>query len=104
MKIINNTKVFEPSECIFCLDPDPDNPGYIMVCITDKAYWDENMCLNDQFGDHSLPDGAMPESFCGACDSMWETELPSEKARQTLIKAGFIESQELAAYIKRCNS
>jgi hypothetical protein len=104
MQIINDTEVFEPSECIFCIDNDPDNSGSVIACITDKAYWDYSLCLNDCFGEHSLPKGAIPETFYEACEAMWETELPLEEARRALVAAGFVESQELDAFIKRSNS
>jgi hypothetical protein len=95
MQIINDTEVFEPSECIFCLDADPDNTGYIIASITDKAYWEWEHCLNDGIGDHSFRDGAIPDGFSNACEAMWETELSLEDARQALLAAGFVECPEL---------
>lgn len=98
MQIINDTEVFDPQECLFALAwEDPHNPNYVMIALTDKKYWEEEGCLNDCFGDHSLPPGAIPQGIWNDMEAMWGTDSMSlDNARQALIKAGFVESKEMA--------
>lgn len=39
MKIVNDTEIYEPSECYFCVEVDGDNPTGTMTCITGIEYW-----------------------------------------------------------------
>lgn len=92
MQIINDTEVFEPGECLFALGyDDPSNTQYLTVCITDKATWDERECLNDCFGDHSLPEDAIPNGIWNSMEATWETKMRLEQAHAALLSAGFVE-------------
>jgi hypothetical protein len=95
MQVINDTEVFEPSECLFAIMKDRDDPASYIVLITDSQTWDNEQCLNDSFGSHSLPDGVLPEEMEEAMEATWLTFKPIEM-RAALISAGFIESSELA--------
>jgi hypothetical protein len=95
MQIINNTEVFEPKECLFALSSNPDDVGSIMIAITDKATWNREGCLNDGFGDHSLPKGTLPKEISNIMEAIWETEMSIEDVRTVLLSAGFVESPEL---------
>lgn len=100
MQIINDTEVFEPSECLFAVGyDDPNYTQYLSVHITDKATWDERECLNDCFGDHSLPEDAIPAGMYNAMEATWETEMLPEEARAALLKAGFVESLDMTKYL-----
>ncbi len=100
MQVINNTEVFEPSECFFAIIPDTD--GTMTVSITDMETWISRGCLNDCFGDHSLPDKAIPFGFSNAMEATWETELSEEDARSAMLAAGFVESQAMHDYLADC--
>lgn len=99
MQVINDTEVFEPSECYFAVDPDPDNPSGSMVSITDKSYWDEEGYLNDCFGDHSLPDEIVEQmakaGITNAMEAVWTSDQPPTKVTEILAKLGFVESEAL---------
>lgn len=95
MKIINHTEVFEPSECIFCITEDPEGSSDMMVYITDLATWEAEGCLNDCFGDHSVPDKTIPNDIFNLMEATWGTELSEIDARSAMLAAGFVESQEL---------
>jgi len=96
MKIINDTEVYEPSECCFAITHDDDG---ITVLITPISFWDENHCLDDGFGDHSLEENVSSElerkNIWNACESMWTSELIEDATREVLVELGFVESQEM---------
>jgi len=97
MKIINDTPVFEPSECYFGLDY---IDGVLVIAITDKETWDNDHCLNDCFGSHSLPDGILPDSMSEMMEATWESDDSLEKIREDLIKAGFTECDAISNIAK----
>ena len=100
MKIINDTEVFEPSECLFSLSyEDPSNTQYLMVCVTDKVTWDERGCLNDCFGDHSMTEDAIPDGIYNSMEATWETEMSIEDARAAMLAAGFVESKDMTEWL-----
>ena len=102
MKILNNTEVFEPSECLFAVGiVDPAFPQDVMIAITDKRYWEEEGYLNDSIGDHSFADGVIPEGMFNSMEGTWETKLPLEKARQAMLRAGFVECKEFTDFVFR---
>jgi hypothetical protein len=88
MKIINNTEVFEPNECYFGIDT---VDGIVVVVITDKETWDQDHCLNDCFGSHSLPDDVLPDFMEEMLEAVWESDSSLEEVKQALTVAGFCE-------------
>jgi len=98
MQIINDTEVFEPSECYFVVMPDPEDAEHTMVLITDKVTWDEEQCLNDSIGDHSFQDGVIPETMWNCMEATWETDISVEEARSAMQQAGFVENADMLAH------
>jgi len=102
MKIINDTEVFEPSECLFAIGyDDPSNTQYASIVIVDKAYWEKEGFMNDGIGDQSFDDDTIPHGIYNSMEATWETELPIEKARAAMLEAGFVESKELTEFVYR---
>jgi hypothetical protein len=94
MQIINDTEVFSPSECFFAVGYSNDFQSTV-VLVTDQETWTKLQCLNDCFGSHSLPVGAIPNNIHEAMESTWETEMSEEDARGAMLKDGFIEHSEM---------
>lgn len=100
MKIINDTKVFEPNECIFAIDEDDDG---VIVSIVDREHWNR---------EHRCNDGIVPDTFsndvndamenAGLFDVMegtWESDSTVEETRKAMLAMGFEESQELTDFL-----
>jgi hypothetical protein len=99
MEVINDTEVFQPSECFFAVGLDPDGSGSVMVCVSDKETFDREGCLNDCFGDHSMTDDAIPHGIHNTMEATWESIMPLEETRTAMLKAGFVESQDMYDYL-----
>lgn len=101
MQVINDTEVFEPKECFFCVTEDPENPGGSMICITDMEYWNADNFLNDCFGDQSLPNDLVEkmrlDGIWEAMEAIWTSEGAPEQVRAKMLSYGFVESLEMAA-------
>lgn len=93
MKIINDTEVFEPKECYFTVELDPENDDNFgtMIGITNINYWNENHCQNDCFGSHSLDRGVLPYDFDPVMDATWVSEKEPEEVKKIMLSLGFIE-------------
>jgi hypothetical protein len=102
MKIINDTEIFEPGECLFAIGyDDPNSTQYASIVIVDKQYWDEEGCMSDLIGDHSFDDGAIPDGIFNSMEATWETEMSIDDARTAMLAAGFVESKELTEFVYR---
>jgi hypothetical protein len=99
MQIINDTEVFEPNECFFCVSTDPENPGGTMVSITDKEYWNSDNFLNDGIGDHSFSRDLIrkmaDDGITNAMEAIWTSESPLDEVRTQMLSYGFQESKEM---------
>lgn len=96
MKIINDTEIFEPNECYFCIDENNDN----LLYITSISFYEENLYLDDNFGDHSLDQKVIDQldelKILPACEAMWETDqcqLSLSQIKSKLKDIGFIEKK-----------
>lgn len=106
MKIINDTEVFEPSECYFAISRNPDcTDEETTVSITSIEFWDENKCLSDTFGDHSLSDEVQSvledEEICCVTDATWSSNASVQSVRATMLKLGFVECEEMKELLER---
>ncbi len=102
MKIVNDTEIFEPSECLFAIGyDDPSNTQYASIVIVDKAYWGEEGFMNDGIGDHSFDDDVIPQGISNSMEATWETKMPIEEARAAMLAVGFVESEELTKFVYR---
>lgn len=97
MQVINDTEIFEPSECYFCVETDSDS-GDTNLYITNKSFWDEERCLNDCFADHSFSDATndLIEKFAfNLMEATWGSELSVEETRQKMLELGFVENADM---------
>jgi len=108
MQVINDTEVFEPSECYFAITNDPDyldDGNQSVIAITSIEFWNDNMCLDDNFGDHSLSrevnDKLEKEDIWNACEATWSSNYSTDKIRSIMLKLGFVESSEMLAMLER---
>jgi hypothetical protein len=102
MKIVDDVEVFEPSECYFAVI---DNPEYLgmensmVIAITPIFYWNENLCLDDGFGCHSLSkeinDKLEIAGIWEACESTWCSDKSENDIKTVMFNLGFVESKEL---------
>jgi hypothetical protein len=99
MEIINGNEVYEPSECYFTVGKYDGCDAGVAAVITPIAFFEENGCLDDSFGDHSFRDGVIPDSMYECMESTWETELSVDEARKILLDAGFVENEKFAEFV-----
>jgi hypothetical protein len=102
MKIVNDTEVYEPNECYFAIIDNPDyldNGDSLVIAITPVSYWNENLCLDDGFGFHSLSkevnDKLETADIWEACESTWCSNKPENDVKNVMRSLGFVESQKL---------
>ena len=102
MKIVNDTEIYEPSECYFSVDVIDSET---VISITPIPFWEAEHCLSDTFGDHSLTSAVSGifegHGIWGATDSMWTSELNEETTKSILIGWGFVESQAMHDFLNR---
>jgi len=102
MKIIDDIEVFDPNECLFALD---ESDGLTVISITGKVFWDKNHCLDDRFGDHSLPEEIntllTKNSIWNEMEATWCADLALDETRAVMLAAGFVESKEMGETLKR---
>lgn len=88
------------SDFYFCTLPDyneefgdPDFFGDIsFFAIVSKKFFDREQCWDDRScWFHKI----LPDRFYESAESLFETDLPKEEARQALLDAGFIENEAL---------
>jgi len=108
MKLINNTEVWEPSECYFFVDQDEEMFDGICVCITPIQYWNENRYLDDCFGDHSLSEEIVEKlenaDITNIMEATWSTEGTVEAAREVMLALGFVESKDMAEQVRKTSN
>jgi hypothetical protein len=101
MKIINDTEVFEPGECLFALNEGND---ITVIAITSKAFWAKNHHLDDSLGDHSFPEETntllTKNSIWNEMESTWFADLALDETRAVMLAAGFVESKEMTETLK----
>ena len=102
MQVINDTEVFEPNECYFAVEPDPEDINEVMVYITSKEYYDENQCLDDCFADHSLPENIVEKlednDISNLMEATWGSSLSLDEVRKVMTNIGFIENKDMLKF------
>jgi hypothetical protein len=108
MQIVNDTEIYEPSECYFTVAHDPRMDPDVMISITPISFWEDSHYLSDQFGDHSLTKEVCNKleaaGIWGACDSTWTSDSATysvDTVRAALLDLGFVESQEMHDFLNR---
>lgn len=71
------------------------DPEGFSVALVLKDFWDLNQCLEDSYGStYSVLEQEIPKGFFELGDSVFEHTFEStEKAKEELLKAGFIENK-----------
>lgn len=83
--------------------PDPDSSSYQALYIVEKAFWEENHCLDDDF-DEELVDSLEENGFYVLAESAFEFEGTMREARKALAQmknAYFIEDNNLREFCDR---
>lgn len=93
----NDNDVYEPNECYFSMMDTSDGDT---VAITSIKYWNENKCLDDCFGEHSLPKNIIKKFRDAKIDSIMEAmwicdSMVKEKVKQFMLDLGFVWLQEM---------
>lgn len=108
MKIVNDTEVFEPNECYFAVMHYPEYLGMgddTVIAITSIDFWNDNLCLDDCFGENSLSNDVSASleqaGISEACEATWGSDLSENDAREVMLKLGFVESSAMFEMLNR---
>jgi hypothetical protein len=85
---------------IFCISTFDDET---VICIVDEEYFKQHGCLSDVYPDDDFWK-VLPGCLYEIAESTYESELSEDETRQELLKAGFVESEDLKNFIDDCGN